>query len=550
MLWFLFLFGVGASFHSSLQRVYGNKGMMWNHMWGMYMWDMNEMMTNDDKTWNTSTNETLNNQVLTDDVSVVNEKNTSIVNLKSGDTYDITIKKIRKVINGKSLIMLSYNGSIPGPTIRVAKGSEVTFRVHNSVAWLETTIHPHGLRLDNQYDGVPRVQWWFQDPIKEGGIYEQKLKFPDTGIFWYHPHTRDDFEQELGEYGTFLVYDPKEKLTYNNESIVVLDDILLKNWKVEDFSKDATSYALMGRYGNTFFVNGKTNFSLSMKQGEVKRLYFLNSANARPFRVSIPWMKMKLVWGDNGYYEKETFIESFIIAPAERYMVDVYAEKTWVYNINHIGSVALKPAILGTIKVSKNPKRKDTSKNNFLTLNTHSILGNISNIDSYFTKKADKSLILQMSMKGMEWMGNMGGMMEMMNDTDPIEWEDTMAMMNARSTDKNIAWEVVDDATKKKNMDIDWKFKKGSLVKIHIYNDSNSMHAMQHPFHMHGQRFLVLGTNGKKNSNFVRKDTVLIPKWEYVDILVDMSNPWTWMAHCHIVEHIFAWMMFSYTVGE
>ena len=50
----------------------------------------------------------------------------------------------------------------------------------------------------------------------------------------------------------------------------------------------------------------------------------------------------------------------------------------------------------------------------------------------------------------------MGGMM----DSDPIEWEDTMNTMNTNSNDKNLAWEITDDATKAKNMDIKWSFKK------------------------------------------------------------------------------------------
>ncbi len=85
-------------------------------------------------------------------------------------------------------------------------------------------------------------------------------------------------------------------------------------------------------------------------------------------------------------------------------------------------------------------------------------------------------------------------------------------------------------------------------MKIRLTNDKEAMHPMQHPFHMHGQRFLILNRNGTINTNFVWKDTVLIPKDQYVDILVDMSNPGNWMAHCHIVEHLFAGMMFGYRV--
>lgn len=61
-----------------------------------------------------------------------------------------------------------------------------------------TTIHPHGVRLKLPHDGVPRDQGGVQDPIKVGDVYEQIITFPDNGIFLYHPHTQDDFEQELG----------------------------------------------------------------------------------------------------------------------------------------------------------------------------------------------------------------------------------------------------------------------------------------------------------------------------------------------------------------
>ena len=209
----------------------------------------------------------LNELILVDDETTTDVKPTEVVNLKDGDTYNLTIGKVRKNINGKTFIMLSYNGSIPWPTFRTPKGATVKFKVRNTVAELATTIHPHGVRLNYLYDGVPRDQGGAQDPIKVGDIYEQIITFPDTGIFWYHPHTRDDFEQELGEYGTFQIYDPTEKQVTDSESVITLDDILIKNGTIAPFSSETVDHTLMGRYGNTMFVNGDTSFSLSLKQG-------------------------------------------------------------------------------------------------------------------------------------------------------------------------------------------------------------------------------------------------------------------------------------------
>lgn len=131
---------------------------------------------------------------------------------------------------------------------------------------------------------------------------------------------------------------------------------------------------------------------------------------------------------------------------------------------------------------------------------------------------------------------------------DGIEWEDDMSMMNNMSSDENIEWVIEDQKTGKKNDEIDWSFKQGDLVKVRIYNDEKGMHPMQHPIHFHGQRFVVIATDGVENDNLQWKDTTLIPKGKTVDLLIDMSNPGNWMAHCHIAEHLHSGMMFNFEV--
>jgi FtsP/CotA-like multicopper oxidase with cupredoxin domain len=140
------------------------------------------------------------------------------------------------------------------------------------------------------------------------------------------------------------------------------------------------------------------------------------------------------------------------------------------------------------------------------------------------------------------------GRMMMRNEAHKMEWEDEMGHMNATSTPGMITWKLVDQATGKANMDIDWAFKKGEVVKIRLLNNPDTNHPMQHPIHLHGQRFLVLETNGVKNENLVWKDTALIQTGDTVDILVEMSNPGKWMIHCHIAEHLEADMMLGFEV--
>ena len=117
------------------------------------------------------------------------------------------------------------------------------------------------------------------------------------------------------------------------------------------------------------------------------------------------------------------------------------------------------------------------------------------------------------------------------------------------STDDTIEWVIEDTDTGLSNDDIDWSFQTGDLVKVRIFNDDEGMHPMQHPLHFHGQRFVVLATDGELNENMQWKDTVLIPKGQTVDVLVDMSNPGKWMTHCHIAEHLHSGMMFQFEVN-
>jgi FtsP/CotA-like multicopper oxidase with cupredoxin domain len=130
-----------------------------------------------------------------------------------------------------------------------------------------------------------------------------------------------------------------------------------------------------------------------------------------------------------------------------------------------------------------------------------------------------------------------------------IEWEDDMVEVNRMTTPANMRWKLVDRETGAENASIDWRFRVGDRVKIRLVNEMDSDHPMPHPFHVHGAgRFLIVSRDGVDEPNLVWKDTVLVRTGETVDILLDVTNPGTWMAHCHIAEHHESGMMFSFNV--
>jgi FtsP/CotA-like multicopper oxidase with cupredoxin domain len=134
---------------------------------------------------------------------------------------------------------------------------------------------------------------------------------------------------------------------------------------------------------------------------------------------------------------------------------------------------------------------------------------------------------------------------------DGLEWEDLMPDINRASDSGNMIWQLIDRQTGAENADIDWAFTVGDRVKIRLVNEMDSDHPMHHPFHVHGAgRFLILSRDGHPEPNLVWKDTVLLRAGETVDILLDVSNPGLWMAHCHIAEHNQSGMMFSFNVAR
>ena len=91
----------------------------------------------------------------------------------------------------------------------------------------------------------------------------------------------------------------------------------------------------MGRFGNVMLVGGHPDWSMRATQGEVVRCFLTNTANTRIFNLALPGARMKLIGGDSGRYEHETFVEEVLIAPSERAIVDVLFDRAGEVVLEH-----------------------------------------------------------------------------------------------------------------------------------------------------------------------------------------------------------------------
>ena len=369
------------------------------------------------------------------------------------------------------------------------------------------------------------------------------------------------------------------------------------------------------------------SFSGEAAVGEVVRLYLVNTANTRIFNFAVRGARMKLVGGDSGRYERETFVDEVMLAPSERAVIDVLFETAGDVRLEHrtpdkvydLGGFSVAGASAGDAAASYETLRVDPELSAEHQAIQRDVEREPDKVLAFFSRmpllygdpdttaspyacpmhpevtasepatcpKCGMKLVAVEAAAPTSYACPMHpevtasepatcpkcGMKLVPADAPPaaaaeshdgagqgahdhdhgdgLEWEDLMPEINRATDESNMVWQLIDRETGAVNGEISWAFTVGDRVKIRLVNEMDSDHPMHHPFHVHGAgRFLILSRDGEPEPNLVWKDTVLLRAGQTVDILLDVSNPGLWMAHCHIAEHIQSGMMFSFNVAR
>ncbi|WIY62936.1 multicopper oxidase family protein [Bacillus arachidis] len=484
-----------------------------------------------------TTNTTSNHKNMNDKKVIHTETATKPLKVVKGPEVTLVAKEAKqKLSNGVVVPVWTFNGSSPGPEIRVKQGERVKITLKNELS-APVSIHWHGYPVPNNMDGIPGVT---QDAIEPEKSFTYEFEANVPGTYWYHSHQDSVNQLDRGLYGTLVVEDTNEK--YDKDYTLMLDEWVTDEKEIDKQIKEMTKGKTEKSDGDKsdmdhgdmksmdhsdmnmesdmeghdmsmydlFTINGKSGDlvePLKVKKGDKVRLRLVN-AGYLSHNIHVHGHDVKVIATDGQPINDPKVVKDEVIsiAPGERYDVEFTANNPGKWYVEDHGEGKDIKGMKAIIEYdgSKEMKDKANEKEKLPTLD----------IAKYGTKKVgDFKLDQQYNAK---------------------YTMDLNTEMNGN--------EMVYTINEKTFPNIDpIQVKKGDLVKVKLVNRSKMD---DHPMHLHGHFFQVLSKNGQQiEGSPIVKDTLNLKPGEEYEVAFVADNPGEWMFHCHDLHHASAGMV-------
>lgn len=502
----------------------------------------------------------------------------------TGNEFDLYVRKMPVVIDGRNTTATLINDSLPAPTLKMKEGETVTIRVHNEMD--ETTsIHWHGLIVPYEMDGVPGISF---DGIPPKSTFTYTFKLQQSGTYWYHSHS--GFQEQTGMFGA-IVIEPKgrERHPVAEDHVVVLSDwtyknphTLLKllkqradfdNYHLPDFKKLLVDIAqtdlktamdkrkmwnqmrmmptdfsdLTGENTFTYLINGRASddaWYKKVKAGQAVKLRFINASAQTIFDVRIPGLKMTVVATD-GIDVDPVSIDDFRIGVAETFDVIVTptqeAHTIFAQNVDRTGYVT------ATLATKDNARAAVPAMDGVEWLTMADMMGDMEN--GFHAKHARTEYDFKTDMRvdmpraNLDDPGiNLRNIKRDVLTYDRLHSVDEHIFAEQRAPTREIELHLTGNMER-----YIWAFdgvkfadatpvniKPGERVRITLVNDT----MMMHPMHLHGMWSDMRTATGEFQ---VRKHTMLVHPAQKISFdVTGEAGRWAW--HCHLLYHMEAGM--------
>ncbi|MDF3351469.1 multicopper oxidase family protein [Sulfitobacter sp. KE34] len=376
-----------------------------------------------------------------------------------------------------STAMLGFNGSMPGPEIRLKRGARASIEVENGLEE-GTAVHWHGIRLENRMDGVPVLT---QDLINPGDSKTYSFVPPDAGTYWYHSHYISQEQVARGLMGPLIVEDDAPLDLDHDITVILSDWIINEDGSLVDEFTDMHSVAhagYMGNFARAFLSRDE------IQQGDRVRFRLINAATNRIFPLLLSGVSGSVVALDGMPLGQPRALSDLVLAPAQRadLIVDVTGPVRFDMSTRQGTYRLAELAVSGS-----NTERKPRPMPNLAA--------------PALPAPDEPSQHLTLTM--------MGG------------------AMGRRHGGANIwSFNDVSDLPEEPFATIPL----GETVRITLANET----AFPHGIHLHGHHFFELSPDGTPED---LRDTTLVAARESRDVLCVFDNPGRWLIHCHMLSH-------------
>lgn len=381
----------------------------------------------------------------------------------------------------------AFNGSVPGPELRVRVGDRVRATLVNQLPEA-TSIHWHGLVLPNAEDGVAGVT---QDAVPPGASYTYEFVAREPGTYWYHAHQKTIDQIPLGLLGALVVSPGSGRAPESRDY-----SLLVHN--------------LPGTL-NDFGVNGATDLHLDARPGDSVRLRIINGVSRSlrgvpmtPVLTGAPYVISALDGHDLN--------QPGVLGP-QRIVLGMGQRADLVFTMPAAGAVRITGLTAAALPFGKAPAATVTIGDGPIPAAV-----NVTSLPRFDLTRYGQPL------------------------NDPVAehaaYDVTREIVLAQKGPvfRNRTFDTIDTFNGLASPHIPpIKVREGQLVRLHVVNLSDEAN---HPIHIHGHIFSVLARNGQPLAGSpVRLDAILVGPHETWDVAFKADNPGIWMLHCHVLVH-------------
>lgn len=432
---------------------------------------------------------------------------TELRSSNGGLTVALESSSRRVTIAGRDVRALSYNGGVPGPTLRVRAGDILNVSLRNGLTE-PSNLHVHGLHVspENNSDNMFVT-------IDAGDSFDYRYELPANhppGVYWYHPHHHGLVADQVfgGLYGAIIVGD-SEEIPAARERVLVVSDITFDSSGT--IPTTTAMEKMSGREGDLVLVNGQLTPALSARPGERERWRVINACTSRYLRLRLDGQQLTLLGIDSGRFEFPRDVDEVLLAPGNRADLIITARA----GTSTLRALPYDRGSVGGMMGGGTARSADVSLATFAVAGTDTDTDRLTDIPDQLAPRDLRSATVTARRELVFAMGMSGGM--------------SGGMMSATINDRAF------DATR-----VDTTVEFGSLEEWTLTNTST----LDHPMHLHVWPMQIIEQDGQPVESVIWQDVVNIPRRSTMRVRVafdDFSGRTVY--HCHVLDHEDAGMM-------